>query len=166
MREFAPHALGDFFTAEHNAPEIFEAHLLPHGLVQHVINKGRHADQDVGFDFVDQPEVPIGSHDFAAARAGGENSERRAAIVRLPERQMRRVGKQVRQSHRALRSADFKEPFARQPQIVQIVLREQKRNRVRGPPGRAGHENRPKLGLKTVLHSLTTLAQRAALFDP
>src|SRR5438034_3648400 len=62
-------------------------------------------------------------HDFAAARAGGENAESRAAVVRLPEGKMRRVGKQVHQSHLALSAADFKEPFARELQIVQIVLR-------------------------------------------
>src|SRR6185369_11640079 len=105
--------------------------------------------------------IPLGPHDLSAARAGRENPERRAAVMRLPERQMWRVRKQVHQSHLALRAADFKKPLARELQIVQIVPREQKWNRVCGPAGCARHENRPKLGLKTVPDSLAAVAHSA-----
>ena len=126
-----------------------------------MINEGRHADEHVRSDFPDKPEVPLGPHDLAAARAGDKNPERNPAVVRLPESEMGRVRKHVQGPHFASRAANFKEPASGEREIEQIVLGEKERDRVGRAPGGAGHENGPELGLQTPFRFVAAMPQRA-----
>ena len=159
--QLAPDALGNLFTTQNDAPQILATKPFFRSLEQYVINEGRHANEHVRFDFPDQPEIPVGPHHFAATCAGDKNAKRGPAEVRLPESEVWRVRKHVQDSHFTLRAANFEEPSAREGQIHQIVLCKQEWNRVRRTPRGAGHENGPKLGLKTLSHFVSTVQQRA-----
>src|SRR5437016_10940406 len=150
--QLAPDALGNLFTTQNDAPQILATKPFFRSLEQYMINEARHANEHVRFDFPDQPEIPIGPHHLAATCAGDKNAKRGPAEVRLPESEVWRVRKPVQDWHFTLRAANFEEPSAREGQIHQIVLCKQEWNRIRRTTRGAGHENGPKLGLKTLFH--------------
>src|SRR4051794_29931154 len=95
------------------------------GFVQHVINKRGHSDEHVGLDFADEAQLAFSTGDFAAARARDKNTEGFAAVMRLPESKVRRVGKHVQQLPFTFRAANFERAAARDREVVEIMSREQ-----------------------------------------
>ncbi len=161
IAELQPHAVGHLFAAEHDAPEIFAAHAFLRRLMQDVIHEGRHPDEHVGANLAEETKLALGAHDLAAAGAGGEHAERRAAVVREPERQVRRVGEHVQELVLATRAAHAEDALAGELEVREVVVRVEERHGVGAAARRAREEDGAEFVFKTLRDVRATMEQRA-----
>ena len=143
---------GRLFAAEHELAQVRQLHAFLHRLGQHVVEKGRHADQHLRLDLADEPQIALRAHDLAAAGAEHEDAELRARIVRDPEGEVRREGEEIHHAHLALGPADAHHARAGELQVFDIVRAVEKRHRLGRAPGGAGHQQRPVLALEALRH--------------
>ena len=80
-----------------------------------LIDECRHADDRIGIEFADEPQVAFGAHDFAAAAADHEHAKFAAGVMRLPEGEVRGVGEQLSMLMSVVALAEAHEPVAHQP---------------------------------------------------
>ena len=161
VAELEPHAVGHLLAAEHDAMEVFATHAFVRGLVQDVINKGRHADEHVRANLAEETKLALGAHDLAAAGAGGEYAEARAAVVREPERQVRRVREHIQQLVLASRAAHAEDALAGELEIREVVVRVEEGHRVGAAARGAGEKDGAELIFKTIRHGFAPMQQRA-----
>ncbi len=126
-----------------------------------MIYESRDANEDVGFEFAEMPDVAFRAHHLAAAGAEHHYPTRCPGIVRQPERQMGREGEGVQQAVFGSGRTHFNQPPARRGQMGQIALGKEKGSRFRASTGGEGHENRAKLGFKSLFDFFATLSQGA-----
>ena len=150
VAEFPAHSGGRFLAAEDDFFQVRQREALGHGLRQQMIDKGRHADEDVGFDLFDEAQIAVGAHRFPAARADDEGAEFRAAVVRDPEREVRREWEHVQHAHLALSAADFIEPRAAELEIPDVVRGVEEGDGLGAAARGAGEEQRAELALEAL----------------
>ena len=140
FQKFPPRAVAGFFAAEHEAFQIFAADALLRRLMEQMIDERRHADEHFGLQFFHQPQIALGADDLAAAAADGQAAKRNARVIGEPKRQMGRERKRVEHPELWPRLADFHQPAARGMKVGDVVVCEQKRQRLGGASG--GEKNR------------------------
>jgi len=126
-----------------------------------VVEKGRHADEHVGLDFLDEAQIAVRAEHFAAAGADGEDAERRRGVMGLPECQVRRIREHVHEPEIGAGVTDLHQAAAGEFEHVKIVQRVEEGDRVGGAAGGAGHEDGTELALEAALDRLAAMEERA-----
>src|SRR5690242_9514928 len=103
---------------------------------------------------------PLRPHDLAATGTEHHHSAGSPGIMGLPKRQVRRERKGVKNPVVPLRGTQFDDALTCNFQILQIVFGVKNGRWLSTAPSREGHENRAKLGLELLLHSVAPSYQR------
>ena len=153
LRQFSARAIGDFLAAEQDRGDALEPELFFHGLREHMVEKRRHAREDVRTDFLDRAQVALRAHDLAAASRQAENIPVESGVMHIPKRQMRGEGKHVQHPVVARLLAEFGDAAGADAKVRDVMLRVEKRHRLGRAAGRRRHEGRAPLAIEFVLHA-------------
>src|SRR5882724_3644434 len=120
--QFAARAGRHFFAAQNDSAKVGALDAFVHGLLQDVIQEGRHADDYLRLQLADETQLAIRAEDFPAAAAKHKIREFHAAVVSEPKSQVRRVRERIQQPKIRLGVADFKNAFASQREVGQVEI--------------------------------------------
>ena len=117
-----------------------------------MVDEGGHADDHLGFDFVDQAHIAVGAHGLAAAGAEAEGAEAEAGVVGLPEGEVRGVGEQVEVLPLRPGIANLHQALAGGTEDVEVVGAVEEWHRIGRATGGAGQEQRAELAGEVLRH--------------